>query len=231
MLVLGGTYSTAFADAVVEPNLIGKSIVIDAGHGGKDSGARSAGGLLEKDITLSIALNLSKLLSQAGAKVALTRTTDTDLATERDRQLRQRQRGDLKGRVNLVHTHQPDLFISIHCNAVPSPTWHGAQTLYQEGNAAGKQAATLIQQSFQENLIDTTREPQSVSRLYVLRKVHRPAVLAEVGFLSNPAEAYELNTETYQERVAMALYVGILSYFNAPKVTWWEELRGVIGRT
>lgn len=230
LIVSGGT-TTVFAAERGEPGLVGRSIVIDAGHGGPDSGARGANGVHEKDITLAIAQKLAVLLRQSGAKVVMTRTTDTDLATERDRQLRQRQRGDLKARVNVVHLHHPDLFISIHCNSVSSPNWYGAQTIYQDGNEAGKHAAVLIQESFKQYLFDTDREPAAAKRLYVLRKVHRPAVLAEVGFLSNPTEEQLLQTDVYQERIAMAMYIGILHYFGSQKpTTWWQELRSVLGR-
>jgi N-acetylmuramoyl-L-alanine amidase len=220
--------STALASDAKEPGLLGRKIVIDAGHGGPDSGARGVTGIHEKDVTLNIALKLATLLRQSGAQVFLTRESDRDLATASDRVLRQRQRGDLKARVNIVLEHHPDLFISIHCNAAPSPTWHGAQTLYQDGNEAGKEAAVVIQESFQEHLFDTDREPQSAKRLFVLRKVHRPAVLAEVGFLTNPTEEQFLQTDVYQERVAIALYMGTMRFFGEPRATWWQELKAAI---
>ncbi|MCL6454796.1 MAG: N-acetylmuramoyl-L-alanine amidase [Alicyclobacillus sp.] len=198
----------------VEPGLVGRCIVIDAGHGGPDSGARGVGGLHEKDITLPVALRLGGLLQQAGARVYYTRTTDDDLASEEDRRLRRRQHMDLTLRARTAKRVHADAFISIHCNADPGPAWHGAQTLYQRGNPQGEALAKHIQQRYRALLLPTGREADDTSTLFVLKHVPGAAVIAEIGFVSNPEEASALKRPSYQNLVATATYLGVLDYFG-----------------
>lgn len=216
-----GLSPTAQADS---QDLAGKTIVVDAGHGGPDAGASSATGIEEKDITLNVAKQLAVLLRQGGARVVLTRESDDDLATDLDRQRGRRQRTDLTKRLAIARAAHPDLFVSIHCNSTPSSAWRGAQVLYMKGNRGGKRAADSIQVSFRENLLETNRTAAAVSSLFLLKRIHTPAVLAEIGFLSNPEEAYRLNTQPYQQQVAFALYTGILSYFDAQSAGWGARL-------
>lgn len=197
-----------------EPNLVGQVIVLDAGHGGPDGGACSADGVLEKTITLAIAKRTAAWLQRAGATVYLTRTTDTDLATDADRAARRRHQGDLRERVRFIRRHDPDVCVIIHCDAVPSPRWSGATTLYYRDNPDGKRLAKVMQDTFRETLLPTDREPKSNDTLYILRRVHGATALAEVGFLSNPYEAKHLETPAYQDRVALALYLSIVRYLG-----------------
>jgi N-acetylmuramoyl-L-alanine amidase len=197
--------------------IVNKIIVIDAGHGGPDGGARGDGGKLEKHITLAIAKKLEVLLRQAGAQVFLTRTTDDDLASDEDLAKRRRQQTDLRNRTRFVKSKEPDAFVSIHCNAVPSPVWYGAHTIYMRGNPEGEQLARVMQKRFKEILLPTEREPDEMSTLYLLRRIPGPSVLAEVGFLSNPREAAALTTDRYQEVIAFAVYLSILDYFAQPQ--------------
>ncbi|MBX5435825.1 MAG: N-acetylmuramoyl-L-alanine amidase [Alicyclobacillaceae bacterium] len=198
-----------------EPGLVGRVIVVDAGHGGPDSGAVGQRGLKEKDITLPVALHLAELLRQAGAVVYLTRTTDTDLADPADRAAGRRHQGDLRRRLEFTRSKRPDAFVSIHCNAVPESVWRGAHTIYMRGNAEGKRMADDIQASFRALLLPTSRQPDDMSTLYLLKRIAGPAVLAEVGFLSNPQEAAHLATDRYQRIVALSLYTGLLAYFGS----------------
>ncbi|WP_206830583.1 N-acetylmuramoyl-L-alanine amidase [Alicyclobacillus fructus] len=194
----------------------GKVIVVDAGHGGRDSGARGVGGVIEKDITLAVAHKLARYLQQGGAIVMMTRTTDTDLATERDRAMKQRHLGDLRGRLNVVRRQRVDAFVSIHCNSAPSPDWRGAQVLYLKTNPHAKQLAAVMQETFRAELLPTKRDIQSNRTLFLLKRIEGPTVLAEIGFLSNPDEARALTTDHYQERVAFAMYQALVRYFSDP---------------
>lgn len=230
MTLVGAVGPSVYASADPNPNgqtaspspatkpadsLFGKTIVVDAGHGGRDSGARGINDLQEKDITLKIALRLTRYLQEAGATVVMTRVTDTDLATESDRLRKRRHLGDLKGRMNVVRKQPVDAFVSVHCNAAPSPDWHGAQVLYLRDNDDAKRLATLMQQSFQENLLPTKRSIQSNRTLYLLKRVKGPAVLAEIGFITSPQEASSLRTPAYQDKAALAMYAALIRYFEA----------------
>ncbi|WP_198851270.1 N-acetylmuramoyl-L-alanine amidase [Alicyclobacillus sp. SO9] len=194
--------------------LSGKKIVLDAGHGGSDTGARGDTGIHEKDITLSVTKKLAVLLQEGGAQVRLTRHLDDDLATERDAKNRRRQRADLLGRLRIVQAFEPHMFISVHCNASTSSSWRGAQTLYMPGNEEGKVLAKKMQSAFQEQLANTSRSPAAVKSLFLLKHIDGPAVLAEIGFVSNPQEAQLLKTEAYQDKVALAMYTAVIRYFD-----------------
>ncbi|WP_249226869.1 N-acetylmuramoyl-L-alanine amidase [Alicyclobacillus mengziensis] len=216
ILLAGAHLGQASAQTVGgEPGLVGKTIVIDPGHGAPDSGARSSSGVMEKDITLAVSLKLAELLSEAGANVILTRTTDLDLASDGATKSGRRQSTDLRNRVAIARTHHSDAFVSIHCNAVPSSKWMGAQTLYQQDNLDGEQLAKIMQKRFGELLLPTDREAADTSTLYLLKRISGPAVIAEIGFLSNPKESAHLVTSAYQQKIAFAVYLSLYEYFSS----------------
>jgi N-acetylmuramoyl-L-alanine amidase len=213
------TSSSQAGSVLQTPGLAGKTIVVDAGHGGSDSGARGVSSVQEKKITLAVAHKLTNYLHEAGATVVMTRSTDKDLATEDDRMRKRRHMGDLKGRLDVVTKQPIDAFVSVHCNAAPSPAWHGAQVLYLRTNDDGKQLATLMQQAFQQTLLSTKRSIQSNQTLYLLKRIEGPAVLAEIGFITNPEEAHWLQKESYQDKVALTMYVALNRYFEGQSDT------------
>lgn len=194
--------------------LSGKVIVLDAGHGGSDSGARGWQGMQEKDVTLPVVIKLANYLHEAGATVVTTRDTDRDLATDIDRQHHRRHLGDLKGRLTVVRQQNIDAFVSIHCNAAPSDDWRGAQVLYLRHNEEAKKLATIMQETFHSNLLPTNRSIQSNRTLYLLKRVKGPTVLAEIGFITNPDEASWLKKDSYQDKVALSMYVALTKYFS-----------------
>ncbi|MCL6594397.1 MAG: N-acetylmuramoyl-L-alanine amidase, partial [Alicyclobacillus sp.] len=169
------TSPPAFA---AEPGLVGRCIVLDPGHGGPDGGARGVGGVQEKDVVLPVAQYLASLLRQAGADVYLTRTRDTDLASEQDRLRKRRHQSDLRHRTQFVLSKHPDAFVSIHCNSVPSPVWRGAHTIYMTGNVEGEAFARCMQRQFRQSLLPTAREVDDMATLYLLKRVPGAAVLA-----------------------------------------------------
>ncbi|OXM15031.1 N-acetylmuramoyl-L-alanine amidase CwlD [Paenibacillus herberti] len=199
--------------------LSGKTVVLDAGHGGPDGGAMSKSGLIEKDLNLAIALQLRDYLQQAGAVVYLTREGDQDLAGEATKGYKQRKREDLKQRAKFVEDKTADMMVSIHMNAIPSPKWSGAQTFYypnHEGNAA---LAALIQEEIKRNLENTSRvAAKAPNTVYLLQAVKTvPSALVEVGFLSHPGEAAKLADGLYQKQVAASIYEGILRYSSGER--------------
>lgn len=200
----------------VANGVVCKHIVIDAGHGGPDSGARGVNDLYEKHITLQVAQYLAAYLRQAGAVVTMTRDSDRDLATPADRVRKHRHLGDLQGRLRVVRQKGTDAFVSVHCNAVTSTSWSGAQVLFLQGNAKAETLAKMMQQSFSTVALPTKRSVQANKSLYLLKRVPGPAVLAEIGFITNPEEARYLKTNQYQRQVAFAMYVALQQYFSAP---------------
>ncbi len=197
-------------------SLSGRVIVIDPGHGGLDSGA-SRGDLVEKEITLQVSKKLEHMLSQAGAMVVMLRENESDLSgDEFTGAIRDHKQADMKKRIEIANDADADLFISIHTNAVPSPVWFGAQTFYKPDNPQSKILGKAIQQELKRILGNTNRS-SSTGNYYVLKNVDMPAVLVEVGFISNPEEGRLLANSDYQNRIAYAIMAGIASAQASPE--------------
>jgi len=199
--------------------LSGKTIVVDAGHGGVDGGAVSKRGAVEKDLNLAIALYLRDYLQQAGALVIMTREDDRDLADEGTRGFSRRKTEDLMRRVELIRREKPDLVVSIHMNSIPSPRWHGAQTFYYPNHPDNAELAALIQDEIRRNLENTNRSAGKANEVFLLKAIEDiPSVLVEVGFLSNPQEAGRLTDPEYQRAAAASIYQGILRYVSGERI-------------
>ncbi|PYZ91900.1 N-acetylmuramoyl-L-alanine amidase CwlD [Salipaludibacillus keqinensis] len=199
--------------------LSGKMIVLDPGHGGIDGGATSKSGLLEKDVSLEISLNLRDYLQEAGAFVMMTREVDKDLAAADTQKIRSRKVEDLKERVRLINNSDADFFISLHLNAIGEPRWSGAQTFYNRAIEGNEVLAKHIQNELVINLENTARQAKPIHNVYLIQQSTIPGSLVEVGFLSNPREAELLGTEDYQQKIAASIYNGILRYTNNEPVT------------
>ncbi len=203
---------------VLRERISGRLVVIDPGHGGYDPGAVSADGTLEKDVVLSIAKHLGRLLNQASIYTLFTREGDNSVQLAPGGNLLSRKRQDLMGRVNLANKAEADLFISIHCNSFPQSIWSGAQTFYYSGQHESKQLAVAIQSELVKRL-GPNRRQANAGDYRVLKDTRMPAVMVEVGFLSNPKEARLLADPNYQEKMANAIYHGILRYYQSVNAT------------
>lgn len=202
--------------------LSGRIIYIDPGHGGADGGADN-GDAVEKEIALSISNKLRDYLQEQGALVLMTRESDTDLADEDTRGLSRRKVQDLHKRAELINESEAEFFVSIHLNSIPSSRWHGAQTFYSSRFVENKIAAEFIQEELVDKLENTDRAAKSIDHVYLLKSAKKPGALVEVGFLSNPTERDLLVDEDYQEKIAAAIYEGILRYFTNEKAEKLEE--------
>jgi N-acetylmuramoyl-L-alanine amidase len=194
--------------------LSGKVFIIDPGHGGPDGGAISKSGLVEKEVSLAMALYLRDLLQQSGALVFMTREVDTELSNEEDKRAGRRKVTDLKNRVQIINENNADLFISLHLNSIPSPRWRGAQAFYHPQFEESKQVALFVQDELIRNLENTTRLAKKNQDIYLLSYAEIPGVLVEVGFLSNIEETELLETADYQKKIAVSIYQGILRFYS-----------------
>lgn len=188
--------------------LFGKIIYIDAGHGGVDPGAIYKD-IMEKDINLSISKILEEKLSKLGAVVYLTRYGDYDLSVTNTIN---RKRSDLSRRGNIINRSGCDLFISIHLNAESTGVWRGAQVFYNNENESNEVFAKILQKNLKRQL-NSSREYKLSNDLYLQKRVDRPGVLIEVGFLSNASDRYLLKQATYQNKVANVIADSIIEYF------------------
>ncbi len=189
-----GRSSNPLSDLNAPP---GATIVLDAGHGGSDPGAQR-GYLKEKDLTLAIAEKTYELLTSHGVKVTMTRSNDTFIP--------------LAERVSVTNTNKPDAFLSIHINSLESTSEiHGIETYYQTD------MSKALAQSIHDSLVNELQAPdRSIrkARFYVINRAEVPAVLAEVGFISNKTERDKLASADYQEKIAGALAKGAILYLK-----------------
>lgn len=188
------------------------TVVIDAGHGGFDSGKVGVDGTLEKDVNLKIAKKLEKLLTAADVNVIMTRTEDTGLYSESSSN---QKREDMAARVERMNKPLPDCIVSIHQNSYPEESIDGAQVFYYTGSDAGKTLAALIQDELITDVDPSNhRTEKSNSSYYLLKNASAPIVIVECGFLSNWAESKKLVDDAYQQKLAWAIHMGILQFLN-----------------
>ncbi len=185
-----------------------KVVLIDAGHGGFDSGKVADSDTFEKDINLKIALKLQAYLEQGDSQVLMTRTTDEALGTSKA--------ADMQKRKLIANTKKPDIFVSIHQNSYPDTSARGAQVFYYNSSDNSKKLADCIQKEIKSTLGQKgDREASPNKSYYVLRKTTVPAVIVECGFLTNYKDKKNLESEEYQDKMAWAIYKGIVEYFNS----------------
>ena len=191
--------------------LMQAKIVLDAGHGGWDPGKTGANGANEKELNLFVAEKLAGYLEQGGAEVVLTRTSDDALGEGKQTDMAERKR--------IVNESGGDLFISIHQNAFPSADAKGAQVFYHKSSKKGKLLAECLQENLKERVDGNNhRQAKENDSYYILRTTEMPAVIVECGFLTNQEEEKLLNDAGYQEKLAWAIYCGILDYFEKSSI-------------
>lgn len=200
MIAVIGMGSEVFASS-----LVGKTVVIDAGHGGHNPGA-VANGSVEADNNLAVARLVAERLKEGGADVVMTRTTDRAVASA-DSSLKE----ELQARVDLAQKQQGDIFVSIHSNSNENRQVYGAMTFYHDD------MSRTLAQAVQKNMVYRTQANDKgiqTAGFYVLRHTAMPSILVEMGFVSNPQEAKLLSSHAYRVKLANGIYEGIEEYFR-----------------
>ncbi|MFW2488066.1 N-acetylmuramoyl-L-alanine amidase family protein [Clostridium chromiireducens] len=183
-----------------------KTIVIDPGHGGYDPGSIGVKGTIEKNTTLSISLKLGAILEKKGFNIIYTRESDNVTWPSDNKK-------DLAARADIANEASADIFISIHLNTFHMEEVRGTETYYNKVSTEGKEIAELIQNQIVKEVKSNDRGAQPGS-FSVLRKVTAPAVLIELGYISNKSEESLLNSISYQNKMSQAIANGVYSYFN-----------------
>lgn len=207
-------------------SLTGYKICIDSGHGGSDAGAvgyDGSGYPNEEDFNLDMGLRLRDLLQAEEMNIYMTRTTDTDVS--------------LQARCDIANNNNVDIFVSIHCNSVATETVQGTETYYWAENATlysadGKKLANNLQTELIAHLGRPNRgikgdKPSLGYHLYVLNNTNMPACLVEACFISNKTEFELMNTTTFKQEAAHAMYHGICAYFGVTPKTNISEMRAL----
>lgn len=194
-------------------NITGKNtkelIIVDAGHGGFDPGKVGVAGSLEKDINLSIALKLKKILTDSGYQVIMTREDDRALCHESDSR---KKMSDLKSRVSMINENKPAVTVSIHQNSYSAGT-KGAQVFYYKDSEESHEFATVLQNTVKEKIADGNhRVEKGNDSYYMLKKTEGIFAIIECGFLSNPQEEELLKSDSYQQKMAEAIAEGIENF-------------------
>ncbi len=174
------------------------TVVVDAGHGGKDPGSMVAG-RSEKYITLQVARKVAALLAQQGVNVVMTRQDDRFI--------------ELEERAEIANRRDADLFVSIHADSAPDRSISGF-TLYVARDASREayEAARTVSAKMSATGSDTRGIREADYK--VLVQTSCPAILVETGYLSNPLDARRLQDGAYQTRLAQAIAAGILNYLQ-----------------
>lgn len=173
-----------------------KYIIIDPGHGGSDCGA-TRNGIYEKNITLDISKRVASLLKNKGYVVKMTRSSDETVL--------------LQERVDISEEFSPDIFVSIHVNSSNSESPQGLETHYYKDNSL-KLAKTVHASLL--NHINANNRGLFRSKFYVINHTTAPAILVEIGFISNPSERAQLVSESRKQATAKAIAEGIYDYFK-----------------
>lgn len=186
-------------------------IVIDAGHGGEDSGAFGEDGTLEKDINLKVSQILYDMLRLSGFNPAMTRTDDRllyDMYSDLNDYSGKMKTYDLRNRLKFTTESEAALFISIHMNKFPQESVKGLQVYYSPNNAESKKLAEVIHGHNQKYFQTDNQRPvkKATSSIFLLKRMEIPAVLIECGFLSNQEECRNLNDEQYLKKLAVTIF-------------------------
>ena len=189
-------------------NLLGKTIILDAGHGGVDNGAQN-GKIIEKELNLILVKKLEKELISRGATIYLTRDSDKDLSTTTVN----RKRNDLYNRAKFINEISPDMYISLHLNATTNNMWKGFQVFYNNKNKENKEIAETITYYMKAN-VSNVRDIKREENLYMYKQIKVPGILIEAGFISNPNDNYLLRQEEYQNKLVTLIANSIELYFE-----------------
>lgn len=183
--------------------LIGKTIIIDPGHGGVDSGACGRQGIREKDVNLEVAMHLKGDLENAGASVVMTRIDDTFIG--------------LYERPFLANFLYADLFVSVHTNNHPDSSVNGIEVWYRQNRSESQTLAKDVL----EQIIQTTgfkslgiKSNRVDDDFVVVREPQMPSILVEVGFLSNFQEESVITTPEFRQKAAAGIFQGVMNYFQ-----------------
>ncbi|MBR1413726.1 MAG: N-acetylmuramoyl-L-alanine amidase [Bacilli bacterium] len=191
-------------------SLVGKIIIIDVGHGGKDPGS-IVSNTIEKDINLTISEYLESELSRNGAIVIKTRDGDYDLSKPN---AVWRKKSDFDNRIKLINNSSADMYISIHLNYLEDKSYKGPQVFYNTSNKDNESIAKIMQETMNKSL-NGDREYKRLSKtIYMFNKLDVKGVLIECGFLSNYNERNLLKSKKYQKKIAKAISDGVINYFN-----------------
>jgi len=192
-------------------------IILDPGHGGMDSGTKTADAVPESRINLEISRRLYDLFWLIGIECTMTRHEDKSLDTEGN-SVRERKNSDLRNRVKAVNDQKNGILISIHQNHFSQSLYSGPQVFY--GQLKESEALAQHMQGVMNSTLapDSHRSCKPAQGIYLMEHIQRPGILIECGFLSNEAEAKKLVSEGYQKKIVCCIACAAAVYVHQAAV-------------
>ncbi|WP_448904578.1 N-acetylmuramoyl-L-alanine amidase [Eubacterium sp.] len=183
------------------------TVIIDPGHGGIDVGTVGIDGSLEKNINLSISLDLYDYLMVSGINTVLTRDGDYEVYKAGEK----RTKSDLYNRMDFINSVPDSILISIHQNHFENEAEWGTQVWFSPNDEISPTLADKILQSVKKNIQPENKRENKVSdnSYYILYKAQKPSVMVECGFVSNKNENNKLQDKEYQKDMAYSILAGI----------------------
>lgn len=184
-----------------------KTVIIDPGHGGIDVGTVGIDGSLEKNINLSISLDLYDYLMVSGINTVLTRDGDYEVYKAGEK----RKKSDLYNRMDFINSVPDSILISIHQNHFENEAEWGTQVWFSPNDEISPTLADKILRSVKKNIQPENKRENKVSdnSYYILYKAQKPSVMVECGFVSNKNENNKLQDKEYQKDMAYSILAGI----------------------
>lgn len=211
VLLVGAFCATYFSVRATSSPKPLHTIVIDAGHGGKDGGAvGKTTEVTESYLNLQYAQELKKICSEFGFKTVMTRSDMNGLYSET---ASNKKKSEMAKRKSIIEKSNADLVVSIHMNSFPSSAARGSQVFYGEGNESGQALAESVSALLNKN-IEFAKKTPKIGDYYVLNCTDKPSILVECGFLSNAEEEILLQEENYRIKFCYQILCGILQYFR-----------------
>lgn len=171
-------------------------------------------GTTEAQTNLKITRKVQNLLEQSGASVILTRSDENAIYDLDKKTLKEKKISDIHNRVKIGNESSADIFVSIHLNKIPQNQYWGWQCFFKQGNEKSIQLANSLQANLNKAIAkENKRVAMKLENVYIMKHVEIPISIVECGFLSNPEEEKLLLEDSYQDRLAWGIYMGIMDYF------------------
>ena len=211
VIVAGAVFGLVAGAVTAYSHSDGKTIVIDAGHGGVDAGVTGkVTSTKESEINLYISKYLRGYFADAGFNVVMTRTTQGGLYGLSTKGFKMR---DMKKRKEIIEQNDADMVISIHQNFCPLPSKRGGTVFFDKSSDCGRELAQSIQKNLNAMKECVKANEALAGDYYMLKCTKNPSVIVECGFLSNADDEALLITAEYQKSIAYAIFKGAVTYF------------------
>jgi N-acetylmuramoyl-L-alanine amidase len=185
-------------------------VIIDAGHGGYDSGAVGITGAIEAELNLAVARKTRDILTAKGVLVLMTRDGDVAIQIDEKKSIGQNKKLETRWRKAVIEASGAKALVSIHMNTFTSSKESGTQVFYATNLETSKAFGELMQEEFKTNLGETRLAKQIPSSVFLMKKPPMNAILIECGFISNKEEEAKLKTEEHQNKLAEIIAGGIM---------------------